>query len=129
VSEPSKLSTAADRTYVGRRIPTGLVVAIRVSDREVGTLCHYVRHSPTGFECGYNGSGPADLARCILIDHLDLHSLAERESVIPGVDRRYQDFKAEVIAELDPTGFELPGSRVQKWIEEHERQTTREESE
>jgi hypothetical protein len=33
-------------------------------------LRHVVRHSPTGFEWGYGGSGPADLARCLLLDVL-----------------------------------------------------------
>lgn len=32
-------------------------------------LHHVQRHSPTGFEIGYNGSGPADLALSILCDH------------------------------------------------------------
>lgn len=33
------------------------------------TLKHCVVHSPTGFETGYGGSGPADLALSILADH------------------------------------------------------------
>jgi hypothetical protein len=33
-------------------------------------LPHHVRHSPTGFAWGYGGSGPAELARCILIHAL-----------------------------------------------------------
>lgn len=32
-------------------------------------LKHWERHSPDGFEFGYGGSGPADLARSILIDY------------------------------------------------------------
>lgn len=32
---------------------------------------HVVYHSPTGFECGYGGSGPADLALSILADYLN----------------------------------------------------------
>ena len=60
------------KTYRGRR-----------SDRQVGPHCvqvaeegsvrpllHRVRHSPDGFEWGYGGSGPADLARSILADVL-----------------------------------------------------------
>lgn len=35
--------------------------------RVVGLLHHDVRHSPTGFSWGYAGSGPADLARSLLI--------------------------------------------------------------
>jgi hypothetical protein len=33
----------------------------------LGQLTHHVKHSPSGFAWGYGGSGPADLARCILI--------------------------------------------------------------
>jgi uncharacterized protein YihD (DUF1040 family) len=106
------------KVYVGKRHPAHgfLMVTIERDGKPTGSLCHYVRHSPTGFECGYHGSGPADLARCILIDHLDRHSLAERESVIPGVDRHYQDFKAEIVAELDRKGFELPAEKIDEWL-------------
>lgn len=34
------------------------------------SLKHRIRHSPTGFEWGYSGSGPADLALSILWDYL-----------------------------------------------------------
>lgn len=37
---------------------------------ETHPLTHHVRHSPDGFSWGYAGSGPADLARCLLIDAL-----------------------------------------------------------
>lgn len=51
----------------GRIRDTGVFV---VTDTGVDRLRHHVRHSPTGFEWGYGGSGPAELARCILIDVL-----------------------------------------------------------
>lgn len=41
--------------------------------KEGGTyrkLPHHMRHSPSGFGWGYLGSGPAELARCLLIDVL-----------------------------------------------------------
>jgi hypothetical protein len=39
-----------------------------IEDGQVtGLLHHVVRHSPTGFSRGYAGSGPADLARSLLI--------------------------------------------------------------
>lgn len=42
-----------------------------VTDRDQQRrLEHHVRHSPDGFAWGYGGSGPADLARSILIDAL-----------------------------------------------------------
>lgn len=35
-----------------------------------GPLTHHSKHSPSGFAWGYAGSGPSELARCLLIDHL-----------------------------------------------------------
>lgn len=40
------------------RKPPGPQIALR----------HLVRHSPTGFQWGYGGSGPSDLARSLLAD-------------------------------------------------------------
>lgn len=31
-------------------------------------ITHHVRHSPTGFEWGYSGEAPSDLARSLLLD-------------------------------------------------------------
>ena len=48
-------------------------VKIIAHDRQSGErydLPHVVKHSPAGMEWGYAGSGPADLARSILIDAL-----------------------------------------------------------
>lgn len=54
------------RTRDGQRM-------ITAHDKNAGTrepLRHIVKHSPTGMEWGYSGSGPADLARSLLIDAL-----------------------------------------------------------
>jgi len=48
-------------------------VRIIAHDKQTGErydLPHIKRHSPTGMEWGYGGSGPADLARSLLIDAL-----------------------------------------------------------
>src|SRR2546426_5830744 len=37
-------------------------------------------HSPTGFECGYGGSGPAQLALALLAEHLRNDEQAVRRS-------------------------------------------------
>jgi hypothetical protein len=109
------------KVYIGKRHPEHgfLIVTIGYNGKPLTSLPHYVKHSPAGFECGYSGSGPADLARCILIDHLDRHSLAERESVVVGVETRYQDFKAEVIAALDRESFELSAEEIDDWLAGH----------
>lgn len=46
------------------------VVEVWVGGQLDGVLRHHAKHSPSGFSWGYAGSGPADLARCLLIDHL-----------------------------------------------------------
>lgn len=48
-------------------------------------------HSPDGFQCGYTGSGPAQLALALLLDVTDDEQVALNN---------YQDFKNEVIAKL-----------------------------
>jgi Family of unknown function (DUF6166) len=82
-------------------------------------LRHHVRHSPTGFEWGYSGSGPAELARCILIDYLDLHEEAEQDDPfwnVPPVS--YQDFKQRFIAPAAKEGFALDGTEIAAWLRE-----------
>jgi len=49
----------------------GRVWAIVIDGNKELPLPHLVKHSPDGFEYGYSGSGPSDLARSILADFLD----------------------------------------------------------
>jgi hypothetical protein len=45
-------------------------VTVVVAEGGFGRLLpHVLWHSPTGFECGYSGSGPADLALSIMADY------------------------------------------------------------
>jgi hypothetical protein len=76
-------------------------------------LRHLVRHSPTGFEFGYAGSGPSDLARSIVGDLLndpDPH---------PGL---YQVVKDTFLVDLDGDGpHRLAGDHVLQLLAEHGR--------
>lgn len=69
---------------------------------------HEFRHSPEGFQWGYSGSGPAELARAILV------ALYPEDPVVrhPGC---YQRFKAQVIAVLREDGFSLTSQQVDSW--------------
>jgi hypothetical protein len=65
------------RTYRGRRRDVGDVV-VTIFDNGRGPILLDPRldlynHSPNGFEWGYSGSGPAQLALAILADHLANH--------------------------------------------------------
>jgi hypothetical protein len=53
----------------------GSVNVVDVGDgvQHVMLLPHFVKHSPGGFSWGYAGSGPSELARCLLI-----HALGDR---------------------------------------------------
>ncbi|MCX2728530.1 DUF6166 domain-containing protein (plasmid) [Thermomicrobium sp. 4228-Ro] len=80
--------------------------------RENGHACadipHYPRHSPTGFEWGYLGSGPADLAYAILA-YFYGPAIAEKY---------YQQFKEEVIAAIPQQAEEytIDGDEIAWWI-------------
>jgi hypothetical protein len=60
------------KTYIVRRTPSGTIeAAVEISGEGHRSylLPHVPLHSPTGFETGYSGSGPADLAASILADY------------------------------------------------------------
>lgn len=65
-----------------------------------------IRHSPTGMEWGYSGSGPSDLALNILtlFTSLDVASSC------------YQEFKAEFVATLPHAGGVIRGGDVREWL-------------
>ena len=56
------------KTYEGRR--QGYAVIVTVDGRPLNPRLDLWNHIPTGFEWGYGGSGPAQLALAILTDHL-----------------------------------------------------------
>ena len=134
-----KPPAAPGKVYQGIRKPGGLRVVVRTQDGEAPyRLQHHVRHSPTGFECGYAGSGPSDLARCILIDFLGDEAICaacddgkiadesegpqtcwECNGEVFKLPVDYQEFKFQVVAQLARDGFELTGEEVAEWVKEH----------
>lgn len=96
------------KSYVGFRFTQGTTVLVcEDTTCEAMPLQHHVKHSPTGFEWGYNGSGPADLARCILIDYLDT------DHITNGL---YQEFKARVIAGLKNEYWTITGNDIDTFL-------------
>ena len=83
---------------------------------------HHARHSPTGFDFGYAGSGPAELARCLLIDLYNVHDLADNDLPLGGRDPlpvSYQEFKRAFIARLDRGQTpHHPVSDIEAWARE-----------
>jgi len=102
------------RSYLGARRPGLCEIRVREGggSRQLPLRLDLVRHSPTGFEWGYGGSGPAQLALAILADASGDSELALRF---------YQRFKREVVARLKPSGWELPADFVLGWLEAERR--------
>lgn len=110
----------------------GRLVIVEVDGECVGLLPHRVKHSPTGMMWGYAGSGPADLARSLLI-----HALGESARCFAcggggGVggggsecgwcdggwvvlSSTYQQFKFDVVADL-PERWALSRADVLSWL-------------
>jgi hypothetical protein len=90
------------RTIVLRRGPKGEAIAEGVAHR-------FVVHSPTGFEWGYGGSGPGDLALNILAEFL----------APPDAWVLHQAFKWAFIAHVPREGGTLPAQAIGAWVAQH----------
>lgn len=71
------------------------------------SVSHIVRHSPTGIEWGYGGSGPADLAFSVLLALTDE----------PAANALYHRFKHEVVTAVPEEGGVLRAADVRRWVE------------
>jgi len=89
------------KRYAGRR--QGYVVNVTVDGRRLNPRLDLWNHSPTGFEWGYGGSGPAQLALAILAAHCGNDEQALNF---------YQRFKWAVIAELPHRGWTLTSDQI-----------------
>ena len=90
------------KRYQGRR--HGAVVVVTVDGRRLNPRLDLYNHSPTGFEWGYGGSGPAQLALAILADHLNDDEAAFN---------LHQRFKWAVVAAFRPRrGWTLTSGEI-----------------
>jgi hypothetical protein len=94
------------KTYKGRR--EGHAALVTVNDRPLNPRFDLWNHSPTGFEWGYGGSGPAQLALALLADHTG----DDEEAVM-----LHYDFKRIVVAQLPYRLWELTGAQMESWLE------------
>jgi hypothetical protein len=100
-----QLSVQTDRVYSIQRTPHGVVCTINggtASSRPLPLRLDLWNHSPTGFEFGCGGSGPAQLALAILAD-----CCGDELAVT-----FHQLFKRAVIARLPADGGSLTGTFV-----------------
>ena len=91
------------KVYNGTR--EGYVAEVTVDGRPLNPRLDLWNHSPNGFEWGYGGSGPAQLALALLADHLGDGDKA--------VNLHYE-FKRAVIADLPYRGWTLVTEQIQR---------------
>lgn len=100
--------------YRGRRSPNGgganVTISYGVDGEQVplNPRLDLRNHSPDGFQWGYTGSGPAQLALAILAD-----ALADGEKALDA----YQVFKFAKIALITSDEFVITDEEVRAWYE------------
>jgi hypothetical protein len=100
-----QLILQTDRVYTIQRTAQGVVCTVNggtASSRPLPLRLDLWNHSPTGFEFGYGGSGPAQLALAILAD-----CCGDELAVA-----YHQPFKWAVIARIPGPGGSLTGTFV-----------------
>ena len=90
------------RCYEGRR--HGYAVTVTVDGHPLRPRFDLWNHSPTGFEWGYGGSGPAQLALALLADHL-----RDDDAAVS----LHQEFKFAVVARLPRQDWTLTSAQIE----------------
>jgi len=85
----------------------------------------HVHYAPTGFDWGFGGSGPADLALNVLALFLPLAAdvtgvaLRDGSSISEATWALHQAFKYDLIATLPRAGGHLTAETIRAWITTH----------
>jgi len=90
------------KIYEGWR--EGYAAIVRVNGAPLNPRLDLYNHSPTGFEWGYCGSGPAQLALAMLTDHLR----NDRQAL-----NLYQRFKWAVVMKLPIRRWQLTSQDIE----------------
>lgn len=105
----------------------GVILRRKGGDIETNVPWLLRHHSPTGFEWGYEGSGPADLALNILEVVLLMcgykgpktDGLFEGGSCLSIAFALHQNFKREFIAKIPQEGGTIDLMNIVRWIEQN----------
>jgi hypothetical protein len=96
-----------DKVYIGKRAGLGAARVFVEHGDELNPRLDLRNHSPDGFEWGYFGSGPAQLALALLCDATGDDAIAQK---------LYQTFKAEVIAPLKADEWRIPRANILAFV-------------
>ncbi|GAH90390.1 unnamed protein product, partial [marine sediment metagenome] len=100
-STPDRAPTVIFGNWVSRRVHLGVRELLPDASQRI---CN---HSPDGFNWGYAGSGPAQLALAILLDMTEDRAFSLSH---------HQAFKEQVIANLPRGDFRLSFQIVGEWV-------------
>jgi hypothetical protein len=95
----------AANVYDGVRSPRGPLVYINGQNLDARPSLTLASHSPDGFEWGYSGSGPAQLALAILLNEYGAARSLEL----------YQDFKHDVISRF-ASHWHITSAEISDWL-------------
>ncbi len=94
--------------YHGKRYSVGNC-QVTVDGKSLNPRNDLCNHSPTGFNWGYGGSGPAQLALAILVREFhDVDFALEH----------YQDFKWKVISMIQSSEWEMTSDYIRESLKE-----------
>jgi hypothetical protein len=98
--------------YQGKRIKQGCIVT--VDGRELPPRTDLRNHSPTGFEWGYGGSGPSQLALAILC----WHCASNEQRALS----YYPLFKESIIANINADNWKMTSGYIEACLQKFETQ-------
>jgi hypothetical protein len=101
-------SSGRAAVFVEERHEDGLVVMKGLDPRPIQAVWN---HSPDGFEWGYFGSGPAQLALAILYDVYVRREMGTKQAAEVALEYHHE-FKDQYVAKFKPEGFRLPISAI-----------------
>ena|SRR5919106_3738273 len=99
------------KVYTGKRVKWGCIV--EVDGKPLPMRLDLRNHSLTGFEWGYGGSGPAQLALATLTD-----CLGNDEKAL----RLHQRFKFRVVGNLPRDGWTLTEKEIRRVVAQLEKE-------
>lgn len=106
---PATAAATDTRAYHGLRLDNGRCVVTCPDGAllELAPSLALIRHSRTGWEWGYLGSGPAQLALALLLDHLgNAHAAIHW----------HQAFKHDFVSTWRRDSWVLPVEDLRRWI-------------
>lgn len=96
------------KIFKGKRSFFGNQVTVTYNDQPLDLRLDLSMHSPLGFEWGYNGSGPRQLALAILAEAFNDDEALEY----------YEQFMYDVIMPLHDRKWEMTSSDINVWFEQ-----------